>query len=160
MKERFLRNSAFNFASQVAGVLFAIATSVVLARGLGTDLRGEYALVLLLPLTLTALLANGFSSTIVYSVASKAWKEDEIMPRMLGLIFWLLVIMVPVAALMLVFRETLFSGAPFALLCLGTLLIPLQVLTRCFGRVLAGKHAFGSELASKLISGSEAPGQG
>lgn len=123
-------------------LVLGIATSALLARGLGVELRGELAIILLLPTTLIAVFASGFSSTITYSVASKDWKNQDIIPSITGISIYLTAIMISVAAVLLLFRDRLFSGISIFWLIAAICLIPIAVMTSSLNSLLTGKQAF------------------
>ena len=50
MIRRFLRDTGFSVVGQVVGVVFGLASSIVIARVLGAEQRGVLAIAVLLPL--------------------------------------------------------------------------------------------------------------
>jgi len=132
--------------------VLGIATSAVLARGLGVELRGELAIILLLPTTLMAVFASGFSATITYSVASKAWTDQETIPSIAGIVIYLTGIMLIVGAIILLFHDQLFGGVSIYWLIAAIALIPITVLNNCSLSLLTGKQAFREKMLLKLLS--------
>src|SRR5690606_8321647 len=95
----FLRDTGFGFGGQAAAIIFGLATSIVIARVLGPEQRGVLAVVVLLPLTIHALIASGFSATVVHSIASEAWEDYQIIPRLTGICIYLTTFMLAVGAI-------------------------------------------------------------
>lgn len=129
-----------------------IGTSAILARALGTEGRGDLALILLLPVTLLSIFANGFTSTITYSVATGIWKDEEIMPAITGIAAYLTGIMIVVAGGILPFHDTLFSGISFYLLLATIVYIPLELMTLSLQSLLIGMQEFREKMNLAVVT--------
>ncbi|HEX2908073.1 MAG TPA: flippase [Phototrophicaceae bacterium] len=62
-------DSAFNLGRQLGVIILGLLTSILLARGLGTNDRGVYAIVVLFPTTLATLFNFGIAPASVYWIA-------------------------------------------------------------------------------------------
>ena len=149
--QKFFSNTGFNLLAQFVSLVVGIATSALLARGLGVELRGELAIILLFPTTLMAVFASGFTATVTYSVASKAWEENEIIPSISGIAIYLSAIMLFASAVVLMFHDRLFHGVPIYLLIFAIALIPVSVITNSLKSLLTGKQAFREKLLLTML---------
>jgi O-antigen/teichoic acid export membrane protein len=147
---RFLKDAGFSFVGQVVVIVFALASSIIIARVLGPEQRGVLAIVVLLPMTINAVVASGFSATIVHAIASGTWEDSRVMPRVLGIWVYLNLIMLTFGLITLNFHEQLFSGTPISLLIFSLALMPASLLHACTGCILAGKRAFRYQMYSRV----------
>jgi O-antigen/teichoic acid export membrane protein len=146
-----LRDTGFSVVGQVVGVVFGLASSIVIARVLGAEQRGVLAIAVLLPLTVHAMVASGFSATVVHSIASKAWNDSQIIPRLFGLWVYLTAIMLAVGSVALNFHEQLFRGTPIEYLIYSASLMPATLLHACTYCILSGKSAFRYQMYSQFV---------
>jgi O-antigen/teichoic acid export membrane protein len=139
---------ADSFSSQVARVYATrlvqfgctVAVAFLLARLLGPDGRGVYALLLLLPSTLFALGQLGLPSAITY-FAGGGRSLGSLVRAALGLgaalsggvLLVSLVVLPPL-------QPILFSAAPLDLLRVAVLAFPIQVVATFFGSMLWGRQ--------------------
>ncbi len=149
---KFLTDTIFNFGAQISSLFFGLATTVILARGLGVGPRGELAFALLLPQTLMALLGTGFASTVSYSVASKAWKEGEILSSILGIATYLSAFTLLCAIPPLIVHEQLFPSISLTLLLCALLVIPISSFRSLMSACLVGKRAFRQSMWVSVIA--------
>jgi O-antigen/teichoic acid export membrane protein len=139
---------ADSFSSQVARVYATrliqfgctVAVAFLLARLLGPDGRGVYALLLLLPSTLFALGQLGLPSAITY-FAGGGRSLGSLVRAALGLGVALSggVLLVSLVALPPL-QPILFSAAPLDLLRVAVLAFPIQVVATFFGSMLWGRR--------------------
>lgn len=126
----------------MVALVFGLMSSVVLTRVLGPEQRGIFAVVLLLPLTVQALVASGLTATIVYSVASGKWSPQEIVGRVVGIWFYVSLAMIVAGIVAIGFSDVLFKDAPKSLLIYSLALMPIGFLHECLIAVLMGKRDF------------------
>ena len=65
---KFARDSSYNFFRNMWKILLGLAISILLARGLGKENRGIFALALLLPNMLYTFMRLGIGAATVYYV--------------------------------------------------------------------------------------------
>lgn len=135
----FARGTTVTFSSGVLGLLIGAGTSVILARVLGPEGRGIYALAALLPSLIVTFGNLGIGPATVYYVARGEFRRQEI----LGTNVLLSVGVGGVGALAglvvaLFFRETVFPGVPPGYLLLALVLVPLEVFFSYVTYVLLG----------------------
>ena len=147
----FVSNTGFNLVAQLTSLVIGLATSAILARSLGSELRGSLGVILLLPMTLMAIFSSGFTSTVTYSVASEDWKDTDAIPNILGIASYLTLIMIGVATITLQFHELLFPDVSIWLLISAIVYLPISVLVGALQCLLTGKHAFREKMKLSFI---------
>jgi O-antigen/teichoic acid export membrane protein len=121
-------DSLLNFSRQAVNIIFGLLTSIIVARGLGLENRGYYALALLLPLTLQSLLNSGLQISIVYHVARDAEQRTLVINRVVLLSSAVCVVSIAIGLLMISLgHEVLFPDVPLSYLLAGILLAPLNI---------------------------------
>ncbi|WDQ15652.1 oligosaccharide flippase family protein [Rhodopirellula sp. P2] len=148
---KFLGNLSYSITGQVVTLAAGIVTSIILARWLGPDLRGELALVLLLPSTLLALLTSGFNAPIVHFVATGEWPNQRITANVTGIGTLLAALSIAVGCAAIHWRHLLFPGISTPLLIASLGLIPIQVAQGSLNAILIGKQAFRRSMLTNLI---------
>jgi len=127
------------FGTGVLNLLIGIGTSVILARVLGPEGKGIYALATLLPSLIVTFGNLGIGAATVYYVARGEFRRQEILGNNvllslgvggLGVIAGLVVV--------LFFRETVFPGVPSGHLLLALVLVPAEVFFSYVRYVLLG----------------------
>jgi O-antigen/teichoic acid export membrane protein len=136
----FARRVAGVFATRVLQFLSTIAVAFLLARLLGPQGRGAYALLLLLPSTLFALAQLGLPSAVTFyagrgrSLRSLVWISAI---ASLGLP----AILIPLTLLALPSLEQgVFQAAPHDLLRVSLIALPIQFGASLFGSILWGRQ--------------------
>lgn len=137
-----------SFASQVTRVYATrlvqfgctVAVAFLLARLLGPDGRGVYALLLLLPSTLFALGQLGLPSAITYfagggrSLGSLIRAAAALGAALAGGLLLLSLLLLPAL------QPVLFAAAPIDLLRVAALALPIQLAATFFGSMLWGRQ--------------------
>lgn len=141
-------NAAETFSAQVARVYATrlvqfgctVAVAFLLARLLGPDGRGVYALLLLLPSTLFALGQLGLPSAITYFAGGGRSLGSLI--RAAGALGAVLAGGLLLASLLLLpaLQPVLFAAAPIDLLRVAALALPIQLAATFFGSMLWGRQ--------------------
>ena len=138
------------FASRVAGVLgtrlvqlgSTIAVSFLLARLLGPDGRGIYAVLILLPTTLFAFGQLGLTSAMTF-YAGRGVRMADLERQTWGLSIGVSVVVVGVALLALPsLEQNVLRVAPDDLLRVALLALPLRLVATLGGSVLYGRQRF------------------
>ena len=136
---KFVRGTTVTFTSGVLTLLLGLGTSVILARVLGPEGRGIYALAMLLPSLIVTFGNLGIGPATVYYVARGEFRREEILGNNIllsagiggiGVLAGLVVV--------LFFRETVFPGVAPGYLLLALLLVPVQVFSSYVRYVLLG----------------------
>ena len=135
----FARGTTLTFVTGVTNLALGIGTSVILARVLGPEGRGIYALAMLLPSLIVTFGNLGIGPATVYYVARGEFRREEILGNNIllsagiggiGVLAGLVVV--------LFFRETVFPGVAPGYLLLALLLVPVQVFSSYVRQVLLG----------------------
>jgi len=125
---KITKNAGMTFINKTLFMLLGMVSSVFLARFLGPENRGYYAMVLFLPSTLSMVLGLGIPSSNVYHIAKKInlseiLKFNKLLKNFLsiaGLIIGIIIIDF--------FSEKLFPGIPKNLLSIGLISYPLLLI--------------------------------
>jgi len=136
---QFVRGTTVTFISGILSFLLGIGTSVILARVLGPEGRGIYALAILLPSLIITFGNLGIGPATVYYVARGEFRRQEILGNNvllsvgiggIGVLAGLIVV--------LFFREKVFPGVSPGYLLLALVLVPVEVLFSYVRYVLLG----------------------
>ena len=142
---RLRRNISMTLGRQLLAALAQLLLVVVIARELGPEGNGLFAMAILLPTMLVNFLNLGIGSATVYHVgrgdvpAGQAVRENLRLGVMIASVG--LALAVPVAFL---WGESLFPGVPVALLYLGLAAFPISLLLAYFNTILQGLEDFRS----------------
>jgi O-antigen/teichoic acid export membrane protein len=136
---QFVRGTTITFISGVLNLLLGIGASVILARILGPEGRGIYALATFLPSLIVTFGNLGIGPATVYYVARGEFRRQGILGNNvllslgiggLGVLAGLVVI--------LFFRETVFPGVSSSYLLLALVLVPVEFFFSYVNYVLLG----------------------
>jgi len=136
---QFVRGTTVTFISGILSLLLGIGTSVILARVLGPEGRGIYALAILLPSLIVTFGNLGIGPATVYYVARGEFRRQEILGNNvllsvgiggIGVLAGLIVV--------LFFREKVFPGVAPGYLLLALVLVPVEVFFSYVRYVLLG----------------------
>jgi O-antigen/teichoic acid export membrane protein len=140
---RFARDSSYTMIRQVIAIVLGMAISILLARGLGVEDRGVYAVALLLPRTLVTFLNLGVAPATVYFVGRGDRELEAAARGNIALAFWNSLLAVLVGAMVIVWGgETLFPGVPVNLLLISLAVAPLLLHTTYLLAILQGIQDF------------------
>lgn len=139
----FVRDTAYTFVARVLALGVGVATSAIVARYLGPEGRGIYALALLLPSLVVNFVHFGMGSATVYQAA----RREHPLKRILGGNSLVLLAasgigLIVGAVVIMFFRDIFFEGAAKRFLLLALPLIPLDLLLSFFQPVLLGRQLF------------------
>jgi O-antigen/teichoic acid export membrane protein len=138
------KSGLITFLTQVSVFIFGFATSIILARALGPEDRGIYALIILIPAVMGMLGTLGIEIANVYFSANKKYKLSDIISNSLVssiglglviiLLFW-------VASTTNTFQEFLIANnITFLYLWLAVFTVPIVLLSGFFNRILLGRE--------------------
>lgn len=125
----FLRGTSFTFASNVLSLFIGLGTSVILARALGPEGKGVYALAALLPSLIVTFGNLGIGPATAYYVAKGEYRRQEILGS--NMLLCLIISIVGIAVgfvLIIAFRQEIFPDVAKGYLYLALALIPLEIL--------------------------------
>ncbi len=129
------------FSTQIITVILGVATAIVIARVLGPEGKGTYALIILVP-TLLALLGNlGIGIANVYFGGSRRYNWAELASNSLvsALVLGIVLAFAFLAYLFIVNPAFLIDIEPRCLV-LATLAVPLSLLMAHFRLILLGQE--------------------
>jgi len=136
---KFVRETTVTFTSGVLNLVVGIGASVILARVLGPEGRGIYALAALLPSLIVTFGNLGIGPATVYYVARGEFRREEILGTNvllsvgiggIGVLAGLIVV--------LFFREKVFPDVAPGYLLLALVLVPVEVFFSYVRYVLLG----------------------
>jgi len=142
---------------QVAGLLLSFALGVMLARLLGPEGNGRYAMAMLLPALIISFMNMGISPANVYFLGSRRVS----LKRALGtsVRFWVAICAfgIPSAVVVVLwFGDTLFKGVGLNPLLTALLLFPVGLLQNFYLSLLHGRQEFTKYNSAQLVSPSAA----
>lgn len=139
MGVEFTKNTAITFSIGIANLVLSIVTSIVLARTLGPDGRGIYALAVLLPSLIETFGSLGIGPATVYYVARNEFPYRQILGN--NIFLCLVVSALGVLAgtiLVLFFRQKMFPGVAPEYLFMALVLVPFQIFFLYINYILLG----------------------
>ncbi len=155
--KRFARDSTSSLARVVGASVIGIATSILVARGVGVEGRGLYELAHLLPTVMATLFNFGLTLATVYYTAHGDHDAATIAASNITLALLLSAVGLALSALLLALAGgALFPGVPPALLWLGLLLLPLLYLGQGLLPIFQGKQDFRAYNLVQLVPGAVA----
>lgn len=147
MKGLGLRLLVGNFLTtlgrQVVTALVVLGTSIIIARIYGPEVNGSYAVLLLLPATLSAILSLGIGSANVYLIGSGKCRPSEAVAANLYLGAVLSLLGLAGGAFFLILKGRLaFPGVDYPLLWLALPIFPLSLFVSFINSILQAVQDF------------------
>jgi len=144
MQGGFARGTAITLASRVVTLVIGVCSSVLLARFLGPEGKGVYALATLVPGLVLTFSNLGIGSATAYYVAQKRFSPREIFGSNLLLALGIGTTgMLVGAGLIVFFGNTILPGVPRRYLILALTIIPMRLLFSYTRYILLGMQQFG-----------------
>ena len=143
MFRQFARDTSFNVVQQVWALVIGLLNSVVLARGLGTEDRGIYAVVMLVAGVVILFVNAGLEPAIIYFVAQDADRTHAVLYN--GLLLTVVMTLAGCIASFLIiwlFHGTMFPSIPLADLLLSLFIIPTSILASNLQAIYRGLQDF------------------
>ena len=138
------KSGLITFLTQVSVFIFGFATSIILARVLGPEDRGIYALIILIPAVMGLLGTLGMEIANTYFSANKKYKLSDIVSNSLvsSIVLGLIIILLFwVASTTNAFQEFLIANnITFFYLWLAVFTVPIVLLSAFFNRILLGRE--------------------
>ncbi len=143
MKNSFIKGTSITLAARLSNLAIGIIISILLARLLGPDGRGVYALVALIPALAFAFGNLGIASSSVYFTGKGTYDHGTIAGNNTIINTALSLMAVLFAILFLVlFQDTFFTGVPYHAIVLAVLMIPFHMFMTNSENLLLGQQRF------------------
>ena len=146
----FKKNVGYTFSGQFLKLILGTLTTGFLARGLGPELRGLYALAIWIPATFSIFSMLGQAE--VNSVFAGLHKERR--SRLCGHSLWLSIILGGMSSLIILFIWMTkpfplgqFASLPFSAILSAALLLPLLMIERLWGDLARGIQRIGQSVS-------------
>jgi len=136
---KFTKDSLITFITQVLSLIFGLGTSIIVARVLGPEGKGIYALAILLPATLIMFCNFGIAQASVFYIGKRKYRPEEIFGN--NIIFsFLLIIFTFLIGLIIVFffANSLFPNVAKSYLLLALFLVPFNFFLSFVNYILLG----------------------
>jgi len=136
---KFTKDSLITFITRVLSLIFGLGTSVIIARVLGPEGKGIYALAILLPATLIMFCNFGIAQASVFYIGKKKYSVEEIFGN--NIIFsFLLTIFTLLIGLIITFffANSLFPNVAKGYFLLALFLLPLNFFLSFVNYILLG----------------------
>ena len=131
------------FSRQVAVTTFQLLFTMLLARMLGKENYGIYALALMLPQLLMKILNMGIGPSVVYYLARRELSFSAAFWKVIKISFWVSLIGLGLEFFLLnLYSQELFPGVPVYLLLLAALMFPVLLLQELLPNLLLGIQNF------------------
>lgn len=131
------------FSRQVGVTVFQLLFTMLLARALGKENYGVYALALMLPQLLMKLLNMGIGPSIVYYLARKEISLLSAFKKILKVSFWVSLLgLASEYVIVWQFSGVLFPSIPVKMLILASVLFPILLLQELLPNLLLGIQKF------------------
>ncbi|MBC7231556.1 MAG: flippase [Actinobacteria bacterium] len=136
---KFIQGTAITFISGILSFLLGIPASVILARMLGPEGRGIYALAMLLPTMIVTLGNLGIGPATVFYIARGDFRRQEIFGNdaLLSLFIGGSGVLVGLVVVFF-FRQAVFPGVSLNYLLIALTLVPLELFFSYVNCILLG----------------------
>lgn len=130
---KFAKDSVLTFIQQGLSFVFALGTSILLARILGAEGAGLVALTILLPVLVETFVNFGFPVTTIYFLGRREYTIKTIAQTNVAISIIISLIGFVLAAAMIIFgHDRLFPGVPLNLLLMAILIVPITIFKTNF----------------------------
>lgn len=143
MSGNFVKNTSITFITKVLNFLLAIGVSVILARALGPEGKGIYALAILIPTLVYAFVNFGLGSSVIYYLGKKKYSASLVAGNSIILSLLLTVLIVFIFGIFILFFKNAFlTDIPYYIFLLSIPLSALLLLNNNLVNILLGTHRF------------------
>lgn len=141
--KQFTGNTLYTIIRQMWGMGLGLVISILLARGLGTEGRGIYALAILLPTLIVTFTNFGVPTATAYYIANREYDLKTALQENISLSIWLSLFTLSVGiGLSFWANDLLFPGVSLPLLLLTLGFIPFMLLNANLTAILHGLQDF------------------
>jgi len=139
----YIKNIILTFNRQVLSLILGIFTSAIIARYLGIENRGIYALIILLPTTLFTFLNLGINSSIIYFIGKKNNNIKEIIKSTNFISIILITISIMIGFIIItLYKDVFFMGVDKIYLFISLLFLPSLIYTSFLQAIFIGYENF------------------
>jgi len=139
----FTKNVFFQFAQQVSTLILGIASSIIIARGLGPTGKGIVNTLSTFTSFVGLIALLGIHTAVIYYSASGRFTYKDIMRNLVSfLLFFTMPLAVSLAFLAPFLQGNILKGVPLPLIIIALLLIPLNGLSTLLNSILASQQRF------------------
>ncbi|NNV07401.1 flippase [Geobacillus sp. MMMUD3] len=144
MQNGFVKNSLLNFNRNIITILLGFASAIIIARALGPEKQGIYALIVLLPNMLFTFLNIGVSSASVYYIGKEKYSLETIVSTNVFLALMMSVVSIIVGVLGIsLFKGIFFKDVPAIYLFLILSSLPFLFANSFLQAIFQGLQEFG-----------------
>jgi O-antigen/teichoic acid export membrane protein len=144
-KSTILKNSVLTFTRNIAIVILGLLTTILIARCLGPEKQGMYALIILLPNMLVTFMDLGIGPATVFYIGQQKYKVQTIISTNIILAIFLSFLSSIIGSLIiLLYSESIFSGISFSILFSILGVLPILFLNNFIQFVFQGIEDFKS----------------
>ncbi|MDV6316108.1 flippase [Idiomarina sp. HP20-50] len=137
------RNIGMTFGRQVISAILQLIVVVIIARELGPEGNGIYAMTILVPTLMSNFLSLGIGSATVYHLSKGDFSVSQIINGNLKLGLYISFVGIIVAYLIITYwGNKIFPGIPSNLLFLGLLSFPITLLLSFLNAIFQGLEDF------------------
>ena len=137
------QNTKKTLVRQVISILIQLITITVIARTLGVEGNGKYAIAMLLPIFLAQFLSMGINASIIYYIGNKESSDKEIYTNSWLISLFIIVLGVTLGLFLIgFFQEKLFPNIEQDILYLSLALFPFSFLYSILLAYLQAKENF------------------
>ena len=112
-KKSVVYNSFLTVVRQLVGIALGLISAMIIARTLGVEGQGKYALIILLPNVLYTIFNMGIAPASVYYIGKKKFALENVFKMNLLLAFTLSLVTIIVGLLFIVFfHEQFYKSVP------------------------------------------------
>jgi O-antigen/teichoic acid export membrane protein len=139
----FTKNVFFQFAQQVSTLVLGIASSIIIARGLGPTGKGIVNTLTTFTSFVGLIALLGIHTAVIYYSASGRFTYKDIMRNLVSfLIFFTVPLAVFLTFLAPFLKSNILKGVPLPLIIVALLLIPLNGLSTILDSILRSQQRF------------------
>ena len=143
MKSNFIKGTAITFTTRILNLLIGIVVSIMLARLLGPEGRGIYALAILIPSFAVIFTNWGITSASVYYLGKKKYPPQLVAGNNIVFNTILSVGAIIIMGIILIFfKNSFFTGVPTNAIVLVLLAIPFLKLSSTLNYINLGIHRY------------------
>lgn len=122
-------NTNKTFMRQVASIFIQLCSITIVARGLGVEGNGLYALAILLPTFMAMFLSIGLTSSNIYFVAKKEFSLSTIYTTTISMGVIIVTIGLTCGFLLVkLYRDIIFPNIPFEVLTIALFIFPFSLM--------------------------------
>ncbi len=141
--KQFTGDTLYTLIRQIWATFLGLVVSALLARGLGVEGRGIYALAILLPTSIIVFTNLGVPTATAYYIANQEYDLQTALQQNISLSVWVSFLTISFGiGISLWSNEALFPGVSLQLLFLALSLVPFMLLNANLTAILHGLQDF------------------